>query len=933
MVGRPIPAYSAASMSTLTPNPGNLEFAAPALIAGARLTTWLSAEGEIEELSSAAAIARARDEIPIACHAIATAYRLGARTFAAYDILELFAFTRPAQFCLPTPGGLAIALNLAPPRDAAEGALALQGAARALLGELAAGHGIPERRRERERERLGALAMTMARAGWRWGPAVLAALSVPSDKSSGGLNAWHRLPEREDGPPPPTPSDYAIGPDAAREKLAALIGAGAESRPQQFDYAAAAAGAFVPRQEADMPRLVLAEAGTGVGKTLGYIAPASLWARRNGGTVWLSTYTRNLQRQIDGELDRLYPDPKQKRRNVVVRKGRENYLCLLNYEDATKSLATAPGGTVALGLIARWVENSRDGDMVGGDFPSWLATLFGGGTIAGLTDRRGECIYSACRHYSKCFIERSRRESERAEIVVANHALVMSRAVLEAGSGQLPMRYVFDEGHHVFDAADSAFSAHVAGSEGAELRRWLLGNEAGRGRGGARGGRARGLEARIGDLIGGDDGLAIQQNVLRAAGALAAPGWLQRLTDGAPSGPMEVFLAKARQVVLARVDNDRSPYGLEVSVQEPAADLLQAASEAATSFEALRRPLLELGRHLIARLDGDADELDTPTRLRIEAAARSLKRRADMVQAWRSMLLDLELDTPGHFVDWFAIERVAGRDRDIGMHRHWVDPSQPFAEAVLRPAHGVLITSATLRDNPPDAPNDWSAAEVRTGALHLPLPAERLSLASPFDYPGATRVLVVRDVNRNKPEQVAAAYRELFLASGGGALGLFTAIQRLRTIHERIAKPLDEEGIPLLAQHVDAMDTGTLVDIFRAEENTCLLGTDAVRDGVDVPGRSLRLIVFDRVPWPRPDILHRARKKSFGDGYDDMIARLRLKQAYGRLLRRADDKGVFVMLDAMLPTRLTTAFSPGVEIQRVGLAEAIQKTRAFLNYY
>jgi ATP-dependent DNA helicase DinG len=127
------------------------------------------------------------------------------------------------------------------------------------------------------------------------------------------------------------------------------------------------------------------------------------------------------------------------------------------------------------------------------------------------------------------------------------------------------------------------------------------------------------------------------------------------------------------------------------------------------------------------------------------------------------------------------------------------------------------------------------------------------------------------------------------------------------------------------------MDTGTLVDIFRAEENTCLLGTDAVRDGVDVPGRSLRLVVFDRVPWPRPDIMHRARKKSFGKGYDDMIARLRLKQAYGRLLRRTDDRGVFVMLDAMLPTRLTTAFPEGVEIQRVGLAEAIQATRDFLN--
>ncbi|MDP6833281.1 MAG: ATP-dependent DNA helicase, partial [Alphaproteobacteria bacterium] len=519
--------------------PQSETFSAPAMVAGARLTTWLSADGEVEELTGAEAMTRAKKEQPIVCHAMATASRLGAKSLDAYDILELYAFVRPAQFCLPTPGGLAAVLNLAPPGDAVDAALALQQSARALLAELAA--------TLQHRDRLGALAMTMARGGWRWGPAVLGALGIPTDSVGGGMEAWQRLPEREDSAPPPPPGDHAIRAEAAREQLAELIGGDAESRPQQFDYAAAAAGAFIPRQEAEMPRLVLAEAGTGVGKTLGYIAPASLWARKNGGTVWLSTFTRNLQRQIDGELNRLYPDPAQKRRNVVVRKGRENYLCLLNFEDAVKALATGPGGTTALGLIARWVENSRDGDMVGGDFPSWLATMFGGGTIQGLTDRRGECVYSACRHYSKCFIERSRRESERAEIVVANHALVMIRAVLEAGSGQLPLRYVFDEGHHVFDAADSAFAAHVAGSEGAELRRWLLGNESGRGRRG----RARGLEARIGDLIADDDGLAIQQNILRAATALAAPGWLQRVAEGAGQGPMEAFLAHARHVVLA----------------------------------------------------------------------------------------------------------------------------------------------------------------------------------------------------------------------------------------------------------------------------------------------------------------------------------------------------------------------------------------------
>jgi ATP-dependent DNA helicase DinG len=100
---------------------------------------------------------------------------------------------------------------------------------------------------------------------------------------------------------------------------------------------------------------------------------------------------------------------------------------------------------------------------------------------------------------------------------------------------------------------------------------------------------------------------------------------------------------------------------------------------------------------------------------------------------------------------------------------------------------------------------------------------------------------------------------------------------------------------------------------------------------VDVPGRALRLIVFDRVPWPRPDILHKARRKAFGGSrYDDQIARGKLRQAFGRLVRREGDAGVFVMLDSALPSRLASAFPPGVEIQRIGLAEAASLTRAFL---
>jgi ATP-dependent DNA helicase DinG len=899
----------------------------PVLVAGLREVAWLSPSGEFTRVSPTEAAAWVVSRPPMLCHAPATARRLGVERFPAFDLLELFAFVRPARFCLPTPRGLAQALDLPLPADLDDQAATLHAAARMLLAELA----------EQQGGRVRATAWAMARGGWPWGPVVLAALglSTADDKRrhpAASLAVWDDLPEWSEHAPEPPPGNVPVEPLEARRRLADLLGPRAETRPQQADYASAVSCAFRPRERIGEPGFVLAEAGTGVGKTLGYIAPAGLWAEKNGAAVWISTYTRNLQHQIDGELDRLYPDPTLKALKAVVRKGRENYLCLLNLEEATRGVMTRPQDAVAFGLMARWAQASRDGDMTGGDFPGWLPDLIGRGRSIGLADRRGECVYSACPHYHKCFIERSIRRARRAEIVVANHALVMIQAVLGGGpdepaNADAPTRYVFDEGHHVFDAADSAFSGRLSGQETADLRHWILGAEGGR-----PGSRARGLKRRIEDLVVGNEAAeeALAQ-ALRAARVLPGEAWHQRLVDNAPDGPTESFLACVRQQVYARAHHAAGPYGLETEARPPVPGLLDAAAQLDRALARLQQPLTRLTHLLAKRLDDDADELDTPTRLRIEAMVRGLRRRAEMeVGGWRSMLQALGKETPPEFVDWFAIERIEGRDIDVGMRRHWVDPTIPFAGAVAVPAHGVLVTSATLTDGSGDIEADWGAAEARTGAKHLPNAAVRAQVASPFDYPQQTRVYVVTDVRKDDLDQVAAAYRVLFLAAGGGGLGLFTAITRLRQVYKRIAGDLDDAGITLLAQHVDAMDTSTLVDIFRAEEDACLLGTDAVRDGVDVPGRSLRLIVFDRVPWPRPDILHKARKAHFGGkAYDEMITRLRLKQAFGRLVRRADDHGVFVLLDPMMPSRLSGAFPEGVEIQRLGLADAVRETRAF----
>ncbi|MEJ0072449.1 MAG: ATP-dependent DNA helicase [Pseudomonadota bacterium] len=890
----------------------------PAVVAGTRRTLFLSPDGELEELDPAAARRRLSGIAPLVCHARSLARRLELPGLRCHDVLELFAFVRPAQFAVPTARGLAERLELDCPPGRAGEALALARIAATLLGELA-------RSADAEAATIG---NAMAAAGWPWGAYVQAALQGVAP-SARGFAAWRGLPEISEHAPPPPAGHEAVEQDDARRRLADLLGAQAEPRPSQADYAASLTPAFAPRNRADHPNVVLAEAGTGVGKTLGYLAPASLWAEKNEGPVWVSTYTRNLQHQIDGELDRLFPTREVKALKAVLRKGRENYLCLLNLEEAVQALPSQPGNAIALGLMARWTAATRDGDLTGGDFPGWLPELVGRQRTLGLSDRRGECVYAACPHYHRCFIERSIRRAKRADLVIANHALVMVQAALGGDDDTvLPTRLVFDEGHHVFDAADSAFSAHLSAAEGEELRRWLLGAEAGRAS------RARGLKRRIEDLVGGDDAaVAALGQALEAARELPGDGWHVRLPEARPHGAVERFLDKARAQVYARTTRHQDVYGLETELHPPIDGLVEAGGAAAGALRRLRTPLERLRKRVLDRLETEAADLDSTTRLRIEAIARSLNRRALVPLAgWIAMLDALATTTPPEFVDWLQIERIDGRDLDIGMYRHWIDPTQPFARAVIEPAHGVVITSATLTDGTGDEAADWAAAEARNGMSHLAVAATRARAPSPFNYPDQTRVFIVTDVRKDDLAQVASAYRALFLAAEGGALGLFTAISRLRAVHARIAPVLDEAGLKLLAQHVDPIETASLIDIFRAEEDACLLGTDAVRDGVDVPGRSLRLIVFDRVPWPRPTILHRARRKaSGGKGYDDMLTRLKLKQAFGRLVRRADDVGVFVLLDPMMPSRLLGAFPPGVPVARVGLAEAVAGTRAFLH--
>ncbi|GMN02749.1 ATP-dependent DNA helicase [Erythrobacter sp. MTPC3] len=847
------------------------------------------------------------------------ASRLGYPDLSGLDLLELFAFVHPARFCVPTPRGLAQALEIEEPAGDEDVPKFLQLAAGALVAAC-------ENPDWFERQGAWSVLQSMERLRWPWAQVIKPHVARP-EKAEKWLFAT--LPEWEETPERGAPRQVELPVDDVLAQLDHLTGEAAEKREGQRAYSADTARIFAPRDKQELPHMALAQAGTGIGKTLGYLAPSSLWAAASGGTVWVSTFTKNLQRQLRSESRRAWPVKRPDGTPpVVVRKGRENYLCLLNLEDALQG-GFAGRPAILAQLVARWAAFTRDGDMIGGDLPGWLGTLFRKRGIAALTDQRGECIYAGCPHYRKCFIERAARDSAQADLVIANHALVMVNAARGRDHAQRPTRLIFDEGHHVFEAADSTFAATLSGQEAIELRRWIMGPER------KNRGRRRGLAARLADVASYDDagGEAIE-DACEAGAALPGEGWLQRLVEGEPSGEIEQLLAAVRTATYARDESvngskgQEAGYGIETEASGLPGEVIEAAGAAAEALAAIRIPLIRLGGRLEAIMADPPDWLDGQGRARIEGARFSLQWRVDLIAAWEALLARLGGPADPEFVDWLAVDRSDAREFDVAIHRRWLDPMKPFARTVLEPAHGVMLTSATLTDRIGSQAGDpWESAIDRSGAAHIESQPLLSAAQSPFDYAARAEVLIITDVKKGDLPGLAGAYARLIEASKGGVLGLFTAIRRMRAVHGRIADRLAREGLPIYAQHVDPIDTGTLVDIFRDDPHASLLGTDALRDGVDVPGRSLRCVVLEAVPWPRPDILHKARRAASGSGsqYDDRIIRARIAQAFGRLIRNKDDTGHFVVLSAAFPSRLLSAFPEGTSVRRVTLDEALHR--------
>jgi ATP-dependent DNA helicase DinG len=598
-------------------------------------------------------------------------------------------------------------------------------------------------------------------------------------------------------------------------------------------------------------RPLFVEAGTGTGKTLAYLVPAILSGRK----VVVSTATRALEEQIvqkDLPLVREALAPFGVQVHAALMKGLSNYLCKRRFQE----LRTVDP------RIEAWASETQTGDRAElADLPedadAWR-------DVQSSTETR---IGARCPHFEECFVTRMRREAEAAQLVVVNHHLFFADLALRGGprgeyASAIPNydAVVFDEAHRLEDVATEFFGVRVSSARVEALVR-----------------DARRSLLALGQLSKG--GARALLDLVEEASAIFFAEM------GARYG------ADARRVLTAGdwTPAARKAHGkLEDCLQALAAHAQGAREEAVL---AIARRAYELTSDLRAIVDGsrrpagERDDIEFDP----EELARSFCRSGD-------------LDAPAAHVAWLDVKRT-----HVALGASPIDVGPTLRKALFDRVPGVVLTSATLATALVGQEPSFHFAKARLGA---PPETRGVVVASPFDFARRAALYVTRQMpdpaDPSWEEALASRAADLVAITQGGAFVLCTSTRAMHAVHARLHARL---GHPVLLQ--GEAPKHLLLSRFRTTGDAVLVATMSFWEGVDVPGRALRLVVIDKIPFAVPtDPVTRARcaqiEQDGGNAfaqYSVPSAAITLKQGFGRLIRTQTDAGIVAILDPRVLTR------------------------------
>jgi ATP-dependent DNA helicase DinG len=646
---------------------------------------------------------------------------------------------------------------------------------------------------------------------------------------------------------------------------------GYEHRPQQEEFAA-----HVYRALED-GGVLIAEAPTGVGKSLAYLVPAALWALPRGARVVVSTNTKNLQDQLHRQdVPKLAALVGDEVRSAVV-KGRSNYACARRWrllENGQLDLGFAGGAEDALELARAWIRSTETGDL------SELRLGPGTSRIANLmrVEERA-CNPSSCSLDEECFLRRLRRRAWSAQIVCVNHAIAM---------GQLLGRWdmlppfdvlILDECHNVPRVAADQLGISFDASEARGMVPRIVALAAGLG---GRRARRRGSPSVGGPLVA----------KAREAGESA-----ERLFDG------------LRGIAAGRGEGTRIRYG-------PGADATEA--------------VVELGTPVLAALESVAVALRDILDASVEPAG-VLEQVGAELQSWTRACSDLrELlePLPEHGAYWV--------DSPPALRWSPVDVADELGGAIEGACGTTILTSATLTVGGGFEYFKATAGLTEERSIY----PRCVRLDSPFDLQRSVLFLVPGDAPDPRDERytewAAYAVRRLAESTMKKALVLFTAHSMLRKVRAELDGAVP--GYEFYAQGVDG-DRSAVTRAFKESRASALLGAASFWEGVDFPGEEAEMVVIARLPFPVPwdpivqarSELLRARGLEPFWSYDLPEAVMRLKQGFGRLIRARGDRGIVVVLDPrIVRASYARAFldSLPVEVSALAGVEAVASAAA-----
>jgi ATP-dependent DNA helicase DinG len=561
----------------------------------------------------------------------------------------------------------------------------------------------------------------------------------------------------------------------------------------------------------------------------------------SGKRIVVSTGTRALQDQIARHDLPLLRAIVGRPFSAVVLKGVANYVCQRKLAELVSRNATLTARDVSIDAVADWAAHTETGDRAEVEWLGEAAPLW-----ADVTTTPEARIGPRCPYFERCFVTQARRRADQAQLVLVNHHLYFADRALRAASPTarlLPAHdaVIFDEAHQLEDVATEHFGAKVSTAKLAELVR--------------------------------DAHLALT----------AMPLWTGRAGDDAIA-----TVERAGIALFALIRPVLAATGADSRVPLPAG--LFDHPDRQHAWFRLDTALEDLARTAEAESEPPPDE-EEPVDAGARASLTGLARRA---RGLRGDLATIAEQRHKSHVYW-------GETRANGtfLTASPIDVAELVRRHILAAGPTPILTSATLT-----AAGSFAYARARLGVDD----ADELVVTSPFDYARQAMLYVPRDlppVADGFSAEAAARTRELLQLTCGRAFLLFTSHRALREATAR----LTNLPFPRLVQ--GEAPRAALVDRFRVTPNAVLLGTSSFWEGVDVPGDALSLVVIDKLPFaPHTDPLIAARMAAAAEAGREPFADIQLpaaaialKQGFGRLIRRRDDRGIVAILDGRVVSR------------------------------